>query len=156
LAGGAMLASMRGLPTTAEYALRAMAYLATLGDAPAPAQKIAEETGVPASYLSKVLRRLTVAELLFAQKGHGGGFRLAYEPKDISFAEVLEAVGSKVDEDHCAFGWNSCDPTRPCPLHPAWATLKESLHEWAHETTLAGVLQDWTRGQFSAERKRKR
>ena len=143
---------MHGMSTTGEYALRAMAYLATLGDTPAPAQKVADETGVPPSYLSKILRRLTVAELLVAQKGHGGGFRLAYEPKDITFAEVLDAVGSGVDENHCAFGWSSCDLKHPCPLHPAWATFNESLREWAHRTTLASVLQDWARGQFGSGR----
>ncbi|MCA8925109.1 MAG: Rrf2 family transcriptional regulator [Planctomycetes bacterium] len=131
------------MPTRGEYALRAMAYLATLGDESAPALQVADQTGVPAAYLSKLLRRLTVAGLLVAQKGHGGGFALAYEPADISFDEILNAVDVDVDEDHCAFGWKSCDPKHPCPLHPARSSLMESLLHWARGTTLADVLNDW-------------
>tara|TARA_R110002072_G_scaffold75291_6_gene177469 strand:+ start:2305 stop:2763 length:459 start_codon:yes stop_codon:yes gene_type:complete len=130
------------LPTTAEYALRATSYLAGLPEGEAvQAKVIAKETGVPPAYLSKVLRRLTVAGLLVAQKGHGGGFSLAYVPADISFAEVLAAVGLPLDEKHCAFGWKACDPDHPCPLHPAWSSLKVSLLAWANETSLGDVSQ---------------
>ena len=50
---------------TGEYALRAMASLAISGSrASVPARDLSEQTGIPAHYLSKILRRLVLAGLL--------------------------------------------------------------------------------------------
>jgi len=66
------------LSQTAEYALRAMAWLATVsGDEPVRAVDLSSATGIPTHYLSKVLRRLVLANLLESQKGQGGGFSLS-------------------------------------------------------------------------------
>ena len=140
------------LTQTAEYALRAMARLAALppGDA-LRASDLAEETAIPPHYVSKILRQLVVAGLLEGRKGHGGGFRLARPARRITFRDVLTAVGASAEPQACAFGWEACDLKRPCPLHPAWARLKEALEGWAGETPLDEVA-----GVAPAERPGKR
>ncbi len=127
---------------TAEYALRAMTLLANQGaeEGGVRAADLAEAVSVPLAYLQKILRRLVVAGLLESRKGHGGGFRLAKAPAEISFGAVLRAADFEIEEGHCAFGWNDCDPAHPCPLHPAWSRLNESLSSWAENTTLANVI----------------
>lgn len=133
------------LTQTAEYALRAMTWLANRDDEEeggVRAADLAEQVSVPLPYLQKILRRLVVAGLLESRKGHGGGFRLAYEPEDIRFDEILKATDFDVEENRCAFGWAACDPDHPCPVHPAWARLNEGVGRWASETTLADVLVD--------------
>ena len=82
------------------------------------------------------MRRLVLAKLVESKKGHGGGFRLAWLPKEILLREVLDAVDYDLDPDRCAFGWAECDPEQPCPLHPAWSEMKESFNHWADTTTL--------------------
>lgn len=129
------------LPQTVEYALRSMAFLATQPDEAISAQKLSSETGIPVSYLSKILRKLVVGDLLISQKGHGGGFILAYAPEEITFAEIFEAVEYTSDSERCVFGWDTCDPANPCPLHPAWSVFKASFTEWANTTTLASELE---------------
>ena len=124
---------------TAEYALRAMACLAARGDEALRAADLTEATHVPVHYLSKVLRRLVAAGLLVSQKGHGGGFVLARRADQITFADVLDAVGEAPAGGRCAFGWGTCDARHPCPLHPAWSVLSTSLVTWAERTTLAQV-----------------
>lgn len=79
---------------TSEYALRAVVYLATIGGGPATTQEIAAATRVPAGYLSKVLRQLARAGLLFAQRGVGGGFALSRAAEDISALDVLRSADS--------------------------------------------------------------
>ena len=74
---------------TTEYALRAMAELAA---APATQQAIAESVGIPPSYISIVLRRLTQAGLVTVQRGVGGGTSLARPAKRISLLENIEAI----------------------------------------------------------------
>lgn len=125
---------------TAEYALRAMAYLATLPDGEgARAQDVSRHTAIPLPYASKVLRRLAQSGLVIAQKGHGGGFRLARAPSRISFRDVLASVDEELNQTTCAFGLGECNARHPCPLHPAVATLRESVSTWANRTTLADV-----------------
>ncbi|MBK7584450.1 MAG: Rrf2 family transcriptional regulator [Myxococcales bacterium] len=125
---------------TAEYALRAMAELALAESGTAlPALELSRATNVPVHYLSKVLRRLVAAGLLISHKGHGGGFVLARPAHRIRFADVLDAIGEAPVSGRCAFGWGDCDASRPCPLHPAWSTLNDSLVRWANDSTLANL-----------------
>lgn len=128
------------LTQTAEYALRAMAALATLEPgASLRAPDLAENTGIPAHYVSKVMRKLVLAKLVRAQKGHGGGFQLARAASQIRFADILAAADYSLAPNQCAFGWGQCDLQHPCPLHPAWTRLNESFQHWSRETTLAEV-----------------
>ncbi len=129
------------LPQTVEYALRAMAYIANMPEGVAVrARDLSTATGVPAPYLSKLLRRMVVAGLLESQKGHGGGFTLAMPPRFVRFLDIMMAADFRPDPTHCAFGWGACKPAMPCPLHPTWNGLNEALCTWAANTTLANVI----------------
>ncbi|MBT3218849.1 MAG: Rrf2 family transcriptional regulator [Proteobacteria bacterium] len=128
------------LPNTAMYACRAMAALAAFPPGTTfKAGDLAELANIPRSYLSKVARRLVVAELLVSQKGHGGGFGLARPPDQIKFSEILAAVGFEASIDVCGFGLGQCDAKDPCDLHQSWAPLKKHFVKWATTTTLAEV-----------------
>lgn len=128
------------LPQTVEYALRAMSYIANLPEGQAArAKDLSVVTNVPGPYLSKLLRRMVVAGLLTSQKGHGGGFVLAKSARFIRFLDVMVAADYDIDPKHCAFGWGTCNSTKPCPMHPAWARLNEALCDWAARVTLADV-----------------
>ena len=125
---------------TAVYAIRAMSAIATLPEGiKIRAIDLGRATGIPAPYLSKILRRLVLAELLVSQKGQGGGFSLACPAAEISFIDILKAVDAFPTDGRCAFGWGSCDQLSPCPLHGAWSRLNHQLRDWANETTLAEV-----------------
>ncbi len=131
---------------TAEYAMRALAELATLGENESlRASDLAVRTGVPEAYLAKVLRRLARHGVLQAQKGHGGGFALVRAPQQVRFVEVLRALDSMPSPQRCAFGWGKCNAANPCPLHPAWARLHEIFSDWASAMTLADVVHKETR-----------
>lgn len=136
------------LTQTAEYALRAMACLAALPEgAAARADEVAETSGVPVAYVSKILRRMVVAGLLASRKGHGGGFTLARPAAEIRFRDVLEAVDYPIGGDRCAFGWGACDPRHPCPLHGAWSEMVRGFSAWAETRTLAGLAPPPARGR---------
>jgi Rrf2 family protein len=127
------------LSQTAEYALRAMATLAG-AEGPLRAGEIAQASGIPVHYVSKVLRRMVEAGLLSARKGHGGGFRLARPASSIRFREVIAAADGGVSTGRCAFGWGTCDANAPCPLHPTFSRLEASFTEWAGRTSLAQAV----------------
>jgi len=53
---------------------------------------IAQAAGVPAPFLSKVLRRLVDRGLLRSRRGRGGGFVLGRPASDITLADVALAL----------------------------------------------------------------
>jgi Rrf2 family protein len=125
---------------TAEYALRAMSWIAARpASATVRAVDLASHTDIPAPYLAKILRRLVLAGVLVSHKGHGGGFELARPPEEICFADVLRALDAYPTPDRCAFGWEACDAKSPCPLHPHWEPLAVAVREWASATTFGGL-----------------
>ena len=125
---------------TAEYAIRAMSAIATLPEGiKIRSTDLGRATGIPAPYLSKILRRLVLAGLLVSQKGQGGGFTLACPAAEIPFIDILNAVDAFPADGRCAFGWGSCDQLSPCPLHGAWSRLNHQLRDWANDTNLAEV-----------------
>jgi Rrf2 family protein len=104
---------------------------------PVRARDLAEHSGVPSHYLSKILRRLVLAGILKSQKGKTGGFKLARSPDAITFKDVLLAVDAFPISERCAFGWDKCNATSPCPLHGPWKAISEEFSEWAAKTTFA-------------------
>ncbi len=140
------------LSQTAEYALRAMAWLALTPEGkPVRAADLSYATGIPVYYVSKVLRRLVLADLLESQKGQGGGFSLSRAPREISFIDILLAVDAFPTQGRCAFGWGQCDATNPCPLHNAWSQLDNRIRDWATNTRLDEIANLAPTGPRSPE-----
>lgn len=131
------------LSQTSLYALRAMIELAySYGELPVRSAELAEKTYVPPHYLSKIMRKLVKHGRVSAQKGHRGGFQLASAPEQITFLDILHAMDLETEEIPCAFGWEQCGSSNPCPLHDYWQQLNQNFLTWAEETTLADVLHN--------------
>jgi Rrf2 family iron-sulfur cluster assembly transcriptional regulator len=129
------------LSRPAEYALRAMTYLARLEPKKrVPASDLAKAVDIPPAYLSKIMRRLTAKGIVDSQKGHHGGFVLARPPEEIRFIDILRAVEFGPIADHCLFGLGNCDAQNPCPLHNEWSILKDQIEHWARSHTLGESL----------------
>lgn len=121
-----------------EYALRAMSFMARQDlRQRIRTQDLARATGIPAPFLSKIMRRLTEVGILDAKKGHHGGFVLARPPAQVRFIDVMRAVDFEPTADHCLFGLKNCDAGNPCPLHNEWSILKKQIEQWARSHTLA-------------------
>lgn len=77
---------------TTEYALRAMVYLASEPTGASATKEIAAKAKIPSAYLAKVFQYLRRAGLVHAQRGVGGGIKLAKPLGKISLLEIVEAV----------------------------------------------------------------
>jgi Rrf2 family transcriptional regulator, nitric oxide-sensitive transcriptional repressor len=124
------------LSKTAEYALRAVALLASQPGQPAAAELMAEKTKIPRRYLQRVLQDLVAANLLTSRPGPGGGYELTRSAKDVSILQVVNAVSPLERIRHCPLGLKT--HTTLCPLH---AELDKAYA--ATEQAFAGVtMQD--------------
>lgn len=131
------------LNQTSHYALRAMTGLViSPTDEPVGSKKLAELTSVPSHYLSKIMRKMVEAGYVESQKGHGGGFTLKVDPKNIRIIDVLVASGFDLEEQPCVFGFDNCADDNPCHLHPIWKRLKNCFTDWACNTTLEDIRRE--------------
>jgi Rrf2 family protein len=113
----------RMFSNTAEYALRAVVYLAEHRATRCTTQTIADSAHIPSRYLAKVLQSLARAGVLSAQRGLNGGFCLDRDPSEITLLEVVEAVEPLRRIKICPIKLEA-HKARLCPLH---TRLDESL-----------------------------
>lgn len=78
--------------STVEYALHAMAQLASENTAFSTVQQIAKKTQISPPYLAKVFQDLGKAGLITARRGRNGGVKLAKPAHRISLLDVVAAV----------------------------------------------------------------
>src|SRR6266545_539589 len=93
------------LSQTAEYALRAVLYLAARGETGAVGvEAMAGELGIPPSYLSKTCQVLVRHGVLESVRGRSGGFRLALAPERLRLACVVDPFKDETERRHCLLG----------------------------------------------------
>ncbi len=128
------------LSATAQYALRAMVYIASRDpDEPVLAREIAAKTSVPLQYLSRILRDAVRHGLLESTRGVGGGFRLARPRNKIKLVDVLSVFDDVIGRSKCPFGQSRCSDSHPCGFHEHWKPISSAYREMLENTTLDDI-----------------
>ncbi len=125
----------------ADYAMRAVAYLANLGpDRRAATSQIAENQRIPPSFLAKIVSQLSVAGLLQTSRGARGGVTLARSPDEISFLEVVEAIDGPILINECVADGNACSFGESCALRPVFCDAQADLVNRLDSTSFKSVI----------------
>ncbi len=125
----------------ADYAVRAILYLAKLGNTErAATSTVAEEQRIPPSFLAKIISQLSIAGLLHTSRGARGGVTLAREPGDISLLEVIEAIDGPIQLNECVGEDGLCSFEGECPLRPVWCDAQDELVKRLKNTTFEQLL----------------
>lgn len=120
---------------TAEYALRAMVFLAEQ-DRALTIGAIASVTQVPQGYLSKVMQNLAKSGLVVSQRGLGGGFSLARPSEEITVFDILQAVDPISRITRCPLD-NPAHKHNLCGLHRRLDDAAAHLERTFRECSLA-------------------
>lgn len=128
---------------TAEYALRAVVWLASHGDGSLGTLHIAEATRVPPGYLSKVLQALARAKLVVSHPGRNGGFELTRRPETISVLDVINAVDPIQRIKTCPLDLKT-HGVNLCPLHRRLDDAMARAEEAFASSTIAELLAEPT------------
>ncbi|MDX2036915.1 MAG: Rrf2 family transcriptional regulator [Isosphaeraceae bacterium] len=129
---------------TVEYALRAVAHLASTAPEARTTDQIATATKVPRAYLSKVLQALTRGAIVKSQRGLGGGITLVKSPDRLTILEVVNAVEPIERIRTCPLGLVG-HGERLCPLHRRMDDAMEKVESAFRDTTLAEILAEPTK-----------
>lgn len=126
---------------TAEYALRAVVFLARNKEQTYPAREIAQATKVPAGYMSKVLQSLARAGMVTSQRGLGGGFMLARDPAEITMLCVLQATDASLERiKECPLGMKGHENL--CALHLKLDSAIAKVEEILSSNTIADFVDE--------------
>jgi Rrf2 family protein len=129
------------LSSTAEYALRAVLYLAEHPHRqPVRAGELASSLRVPPNYLAKVLHQLARRGVLRSSRGRNGGFELALPPEQLTLFKVVAGFDRLGGRKRCLLGRRRCTAGQPCAAHRRWRGVAEQIVGFFRQTTLQDLL----------------
>jgi Rrf2 family protein len=130
------------LSRTAEYALRAMTFLAAQPAGKlAGARAISEAEHIPMPFLWKILHTLARQRLIRSFKGIHGGYELARPGNEITLHSVVFATDGTDFTGQCVLGLPKCGEANACPLHDTWKEIRSRMTDMMEQTTLADLAR---------------
>jgi Rrf2 family protein len=131
------------LSKKADYGLIAMKHLALHRQQHScSANEIAEEYGISATLMAKVLQKLAKYGLVAAKHGSTGGYQLSRAAEQISALEVLTAIDGPVLITSCVTSHGNCDASERCSVKEPLQRVNESILEVLNTVTIAHLSED--------------
>ena len=124
---------------THDYAMRAVVALAERPQEPLTTRQISVLTGVPCTYLAKVLQLLARAQVIRGARGLGGGYVLRVPAGELSLLDVANAVEPIVRIKHCPRSL-ATHGTDLCPLHRYLDVLIAAAETALRSMTVADLV----------------
>ena len=127
----------------ADYALRIVALLASY-DGLVDANTIADEAGITQQFALKILRKLSLGDIVTSQKGANGGYRLAKDAADITLKDIIELIDGEIAISKCLSHEHVCskqgENKSACKIHRIFDAINHDLTERLEKITIASVI----------------
>jgi Rrf2 family protein len=145
---------MLKLSKKADYALMALQYMAMVRSGETSpfnpnrvinTKEIAEEHHIPLELLAKVLQTLSKHDMVESQNGPKGGYVLAREPRQISIAQVLEAIEGPLGIADCYHEKDElvlCEQMEHCNIRTPLLRVQESIFHLLSSMTIEDMMAD--------------
>tara|TARA_X000000368_G_scaffold413252_1_gene401006 strand:+ start:178 stop:591 length:414 start_codon:yes stop_codon:yes gene_type:complete len=101
--------------------------------------EVAYRQSIPAPYLEQIFNYLRKAEILTAERGPKGGFKLARSSKEIMIGEIINAVERNMDATQCS-GEGICNDGSKCLAHNFWMEFNDSVNDFLMTKSLDDVI----------------
>ncbi len=112
------------------------------------ASALALQTKLPLPTVAKLMKLLAKGNVVQAQRGASGGYKLGQNSASLSIVRVIEAVDGPIGLTECAgkaAGKKICDcavGTQSCPVRESWGRVNRAIME---------ALEDVKLSEFAAE-----
>ena len=124
-----------------DYATVILAALSRQAEIPHSASGLAGDTGIAAPTVSKLLKELQRAGLVYSTRGARGGYRLARPAEQISAAEIIDAVEGPVALTECASDHGHCGIEASCSVGHSWQQVSLAIRRSLHEVRLTSLME---------------
>lgn len=125
----------------ADYSTAIMAYLAKQIGQSCNAKQIAVATHLTVPTVSKLLKRLTQAGLLIAQRGTNGGYQLAFAAQHISLAKIIAAIDGTIALTDCGDHAQHCELEQHCRTKHSWQIINRTISQALENINLVDMMQ---------------
>ena len=105
------------------------------------AADVASSTGVAPPTVSKLLKALGRAGLVHSTRGASGGYELARAPRDISAAEIIDALEGPVSITECSSDESHCEHEDVCNVGGAWQRINVAIRRALDDVSLDDLLR---------------
>ena len=131
------------ISTKGRYAVRMLLDLAEHeGDGYIALKEIAERQGISKKYLEQIVPVLNRAEVLQANRGFQGGYRLSKSPEQYTVGEILRLTEGSLAPVACLEeGAHPCDRAAQCRTLPVWNRLGQIMGDYLDSVTLRDLLK---------------
>jgi FeS assembly SUF system regulator len=124
-----------------DYATVVLTVLAARPGAVLSAPDLAEQSGLEAPTVAKLLKPLAAAGLVEGFRGANGGYRLARGAADISLVEIVEAMEGPLAMTACSVHGGQCGIQDSCGVRANWRRINDVVADALRGVTLAQMLQ---------------
>jgi len=130
------------ISTKGRYALRMLIDLAEHQDHGYIALKdIAERQGISKKYLEQIIPMLNKSDILLANRGFQGGYRLSRNPDQYTVGQILRITEGSLAPVACLDRDPSeCSRSGECVTLPIWKGLYQVINEYLDSITLQDIL----------------
>jgi Rrf2 family protein len=132
-----------------DYALRVVLFLYKYGQGRrVEAKVISAHENIPPRFLLKLLRKLTVGNIVKSYMGYGGGYAVEKPPQEITVRGVIEAIEGPICINKCLGDADLCNLGRAntCEIHAALESVQQNLVAGLDELTFAKLLNNSKNG----------
>ena len=129
------------ISTRGRYALRVMLDLA-MDDSGTyvPLDDIARREGMSEKYLESIIVSLSLAGLVKALRGKGGGYMLTRKPEEYPIGEILRLTEKTLAPVTCLESGAACPQADACPTFPLWQGLDKVIDDYLMAHTLQDLM----------------
>ena len=137
---------MIALTKRTEYAIIAACHLARSGDRIVAARDLAERYQIRVPLLMNVLKQMNRSGLLTSVRGAHGGYQLARDAREVSLAQLIEAVEGSPQLVRCASSASddreACALIGSCPVRLPLVKVNEYFCNFLRGVSLADLAFD--------------
>lgn len=130
------------ISTRGRYSLRMMIDLSQhYDDGFVSLKDISERQDISKKYLEQIIPFLNRSNLLLANKGHMGGYKLAKAPSEITVREILDSAEGSLTPVSCMDNSpNLCDKCADCITLPIYQGLYDIVNQYFDNITLEDII----------------
>ena len=99
------------------------------------------QAGVAVPTVSKLLKSLGRSGLVTSTRGANGGYRLARDPRDISAADIIDALEGPVSITECSASDSQCEHEGVCSVGGAWQQVNVAIRRALDDVSLSDLLR---------------
>ena len=124
-----------------DYGTVLLAHLAAKQDAVCSAADVANATGIAVPTVSKLFKSLGRSGLVTSTRGSNGGYQLARDPRDISAADIIDALEGPVSITECSASDSQCEHEGVCSVGGAWQKVNIAIRRALDDVSLSDLLR---------------